>query len=78
MPQLKVKINKPFPGYKTGSKVIVDTDKSGVPKLKLWRDRFKDRKADNCIEILEEEQPTKKKVEKPPKPIKPSSKEGEK
>ena len=48
--KLHIKINT-VPGYPKGSELAIAT-KDGVPLSRFWRDRIKDSKIDNCLEIL--------------------------
>lgn len=49
---ISVKLNSNLRGLKTGTVVKVKVDKDGTPKERYWRDRMKDAKTDNCIEII--------------------------
>lgn len=48
----KIILNAPLRGHKLGETVEIDIDKDGIPLAQYWRDRFKDAKIDNCVEIL--------------------------
>lgn len=58
MKQLKLKINH-VPGY--SGTVTVQTDESGVPLERFWRNRLKDAEADNCVEVVKTRTQTAKK-----------------
>lgn len=47
---MKIVINKPLKGYNIGDIVKID-DYNNIPLDGYWRDRLKDSKIDNCIEI---------------------------
>ncbi len=49
---MKLKINKPLPGYVVGAEVDVET-KGGVIKDRYWRNRLADAKIDNCVSIVD-------------------------
>jgi hypothetical protein len=53
MKKLRVKLNKDLLRYKAGRELNLEAV-DGVPVLKYWRDRLKDAKIDNCIEIIKE------------------------
>lgn len=61
MKTIKLKINK-VPGY--AGTVTVQTDNNDVPLERFWRNRLKDAKADNCVEIVKPRTPTTAKKEK--------------
>lgn len=46
---MKLKINN-VPGY--SGTVTIETDNSGVPLDKFWRNRLKDAEIDQCVEIV--------------------------
>lgn len=48
-----IKINKPLAGYNVGAEVKIPCDDFGTPKNSYWRNRVRDSKIDNCIEIKE-------------------------
>jgi hypothetical protein len=52
-----LKLNTDLRGKKAGSIVRIKTDTNGVPLDHYWRNRLKDSKIDNCVELL----PSKKK-----------------
>lgn len=58
MKQLKLKINH-VPGY--SGTVTVQTDDNGVPLERFWRNRLKDAKTDNCVEVIPARTPKVKK-----------------
>jgi hypothetical protein len=47
---MKLKIHN-VSGYQPGSIISVD-DIDGVPAERFWRNRLKDAKIDNCVEIV--------------------------
>ena len=49
---ISVKLNSDLRGLKTGTVVKIKVDKEGTPKERYWRDRMKDAKTDNCIEVI--------------------------
>ena len=51
---VKLKINTPLRGYSKGVELKIKVDPEGVPLERYWRDRLKDSKFDNCVEIIEE------------------------
>lgn len=76
MKTIKLKINKPIgrPGDplivkdSIGRKrafhphtVTVQTDDNGVPLERFWRNRLKDAKTDNCVEVIPARTPEVKK-----------------
>jgi hypothetical protein len=58
--KIRIKIKKPFLGYKEDSIVFVLCDNSGLPLEKFWRDRIRDKELDDCVEVIEEKQKIKK------------------
>jgi hypothetical protein len=56
---MKIKINKNIRSYKAGQEIEIKTDKDNVPLDRYWRNRLRDSKIDNCIEIINT-QPKKK------------------
>lgn len=48
--KVHVKINT-VPGYPKGH-VLTLRARDGIPLSRFWRDRIKDSKTDNCLEIL--------------------------
>lgn len=56
---MKIKLNKDILNHKAG-KIIRIPDKDGIPTERYWRNRLRDSKIDNCIEIVEK---TKQKKE---------------
>lgn len=58
---MKIKLNVNLKGYKKGS--IIDIyEIEGIPKDQYWRNRLKDSKIDNCIEIIKEKVEEKIKI----------------
>lgn len=57
----KLKLNTALRGYSAGTQINIKVDKNGTPLDSYWRDRFKDSRIDNCVEILLE---NKKKKER--------------
>ena len=47
-----LKINSPLRGLSVGDVIEIKVDKAGVPLERYWRDRLKESKTDNCVEIL--------------------------
>jgi hypothetical protein len=60
----KLKINAPLRGHKAGVTIRIRTDKKGIPQERYWRDRLKDAKTDNCVEILPKQKPSAAKTVK--------------
>lgn len=58
MKTIKLKINS-VPGY--AGIISVQTDDNGVPLERFWRNRLKDAKADNCVEVVTTRTQTTKK-----------------
>ena len=58
---ITLKINNVL-GY-TGT-VQVEADKNGTPLEKFWRDRIKDAKHDNCVEVVKKPKAPKPKPKK--------------
>ena len=56
---MNLKINN-VAGY--SGTVSIKTDSNGVPLLKLWRNRLRDSKTDNCVEIIHKKVKVKEKV----------------
>jgi hypothetical protein len=46
---MKLKINS-VPGY--SGAVTIQTDGNDIPLDKFWRNRLKDAKTDNCVEVI--------------------------
>jgi hypothetical protein len=59
--RMKIRVNKNLGDIKSGTTIAIRVDKDGVPKKKFWRNRFKDAKHDDCVEILKETKSKKKK-----------------
>lgn len=51
--RLEIALNQPLRGLPKGRKLKIKVDKNNVPLERYWRDRLKDAKIDNCIEIIE-------------------------
>lgn len=49
---LKIKVNKPLPGYIVGRIIEVASDKENTPLDHYWRRRLKDAATDGCCEIV--------------------------
>jgi len=49
---LRIKINKPLPGYEVGRIIEVASDNEGTPLDFYWRRRLKDAESDGCCEIV--------------------------
>lgn len=49
----KIKLNTSLRGYPKGIELKIKVDTAGTPLERYWRDRLKDSKIDNCIEIVE-------------------------
>ena len=49
---IDIKLNTDLRGLKPGTTLKIKVDKEGTPLERYWRDRFKDAKVDNCIEVL--------------------------
>ena len=52
---VEIRVNKAIHGLKVGAIKKVKTDDSGTPIDKVWRNRFRDMRSDNCIEIIQPE-----------------------
>lgn len=46
---MKLKINN-VPGY--SGVININADENGVPLERFWRNRIRDAKTDNCVEIV--------------------------
>jgi hypothetical protein len=57
----KIKLNAPLRGYQAGASIPIKVDKDGTPIDRYWRDRLKDAKKDNCVEIVSTKSRTSKK-----------------
>lgn len=55
---MKLKINN-VKGY--NGVITIGADVDGVPLSKFWRDRLKDSKIDNCVEVIKPSKPKKDK-----------------
>lgn len=51
--QIKIKLNIPMLGFKTGKTLLIECDENGNPVELFWRNRFKDKLIDNCVEVIE-------------------------
>lgn len=53
---IKIKILKELQNnnkiYKINDELEIEADENSIPLNKFWRNRIKDAKIDNCIEIL--------------------------
>lgn len=54
---MKLKINN-IPGF--DGTITVKTDENGVIYDKFWRKRLKDAQYDNCVEVVNEDEPKAK------------------
>lgn len=54
---IKLKINN-VKGY--SGIIPIETDSKRVPLSKFWRDRLKDAKIDNCVEIVKQKRGSNK------------------
>lgn len=52
MENKRLKLNADLRGYTAGMIIKIQTDKSGVPLDRYWRDRLKDAESDNCVELI--------------------------
>lgn len=50
--RLKIRLNTPLRGLPEGVEKYIKVDENGIPHERYWRDRFKDAKTDNCIEVI--------------------------
>ena len=57
MKTIKLKINH-VPGY--SGTIPVQTDDNKVPLERFWRNRLKDAKTDNCVEVVSTRTPKTK------------------
>lgn len=46
---IKLKINK-VPGY--SGTITINADENGTPLERFWRNRLRDAKTDNCVEVI--------------------------
>jgi len=60
MRTIKVKLNAPLGGFPAGKVMNLDVDNKGVPLDRGWRDRLKDSKIDNCLELVGENKSERK------------------
>lgn len=51
---VEYKINKPIAKHRKDDTVRIKCDLDGVPLDRYWRDRLKDAKVDNCMEMLKD------------------------
>ena len=52
MGKLKLKIHNEALKARYGDEIEVNATKSGVPRDRYWRNRLRDAKIDNCVEIV--------------------------
>ncbi len=64
MKKVKLKINIPMLGMRTGDEAVIDTDKNGIPLDKFWRRRLKDSQIDGCVEVVVEKAQEAKSIQK--------------
>lgn len=57
---MKLKLNAPLYGLAAGSVVEVQTAADGHPVDRRWRDRLRDARIDNCVEIVQSKTKAKK------------------
>jgi len=50
--KLSIKLNIPMRGFLVGQIAHVEVDKDGIALDPFWRNRIRDSKIDNCIEIV--------------------------
>lgn len=56
---ITLRIKKAMPGYAEDSLVNdIEVDSNNTPKEKFWRDRLKDAKIDDCVEIVTDSKAT--------------------
>ena len=60
---ITIKLNADLKGKTSGSTVRVKTDTDGTPLDRYWRDRMKDSKIDNCVEVVQAKNKRIKKTE---------------
>jgi len=60
--KLKIKIKTPFGKFKAGAGINVAANDKGVPLDKFWRNRLRDSKVDNCIEVVKDADSTVEKM----------------
>lgn len=53
---MKIKLNVSMMGYPEGHEIDIELDKRGNPTDKFWRNRIRDSKSDNCIQIVSGQQ----------------------
>ena len=64
----QIKLNADLAGNKVGTIKKIKVDKAGTPVERYWRDRLKDAKIDNCVELVGgQSSEVPKPVEKPVK-----------
>lgn len=59
---MKIKLNTNLGTYKKDTVLDIKADKNNIPLDKYWRQRLKDAATDNCVELVKEVEPTKKRV----------------
>jgi len=60
--KIKLKLNLDLGGkYKKGMLVSIEVDREGTPLERFWRNRMRDSKLDNCVEIVKAIQDIKEK-----------------
>lgn len=63
--KLKLKVNNEALKLMYGAEIEIDVSKTGVPLTRYWRNRLRDAKIDNCVEVVEDKKTsTKVKTEK--------------
>lgn len=60
MQKLKLKINNEALKKIYGAEIEIEVSKTGIPKERYWRNRIKDAKIDNCVEVVGDKKSTAK------------------
>lgn len=63
MKKLRLKLNAPLGGFPAGREIEIDTDNTGVPLEKYWRDRIKDSAIDHCVSIVKKTRKSKQETD---------------
>lgn len=58
--KLKLKVNNEALQLMYGAEIEIDVSKTGVPLKRYWRNRLRDAKIDNCVEVVEGKKPSAK------------------
>jgi hypothetical protein len=58
----RIRLNAPLRGYAAGTELPIRVDKDGTPIDRYWRDRLRDAKRDNCVEMVAASKPIETKT----------------